>query len=184
MFAKQVKRFLCVCIALLMLCCSALSEDAGDFSKENLETPQELCSAAMEVYSWFAMAPLDADPSLPDSTGARYRVYDDRLNTYEKLSSVVHEYFSDEISNMLLGSGVYAEEDGYLYTVLDTARPIDPSIVSTEYYLANETDSEREYNAAVFYADDTGEVASLEEYTLVMEKEDGDWVFTDFWFFW
>ncbi len=156
-----------------------------DFSMEALQTPEEICLAAMEVYSWFALQPLDVDPDVPDSTLSRFRVFDERLNTKEKMTNVLQEYFSDEIVEMLLTSGVYAEEDGFLYTGAERTREIDPTIISTEYYLAEETDEARTYIAAVFYADEeTGEVGSLEEYTLYMEKIDGKWVFTQFWFFW
>lgn len=186
---KMIKRILCAYMAAMLLtdvCYAEGASDAAvsDFSAEHLETPEQICSAAMEVYSWFAMAPLDVDLSMPDSTGVRFRVFDERLNTPENLGEVVREYFSEEIAQMLMGSGVYAEEDGFLYTAQEGARSIDETIVSTEYYLAEETDSARTYLAAVFYADETGEIASLEEYTLLMEKIDGKWVFTSFWFFW
>ena len=181
------KRFFCavlVLCSLLGIACAQGTEAEHDFSSHELETPEEICLAAMEVYSWFALAPLDVDPTLPDSTGLRFRVFDDRLQTPEQLEAVVSEYFSEEITQMLMGSGVYAEEGGYLYTSPSIARPIDETIVSTEYYLAEETDTTRTYHAAVFYSDENGEVASLEEYTLLMEKIDGEWVFTSFWFFW
>jgi len=179
------RRTLCALLALLMFCSISFAQSGtDDFSSDNLETPEQICTAAMEVYSWFALAPLDVDPSLPDSTGVRYRVFDERLQTPEKLEEVVSEYFSEEITQMLMGSGVYAQEDGFLYTVPEPARPIDQTILSTEYYLAEETDESRTYHAAVFYADEEGNVTSLEEYTLMQEKIDGQWRFTSFWFFW
>ncbi|MDO4740196.1 MAG: hypothetical protein Q4A66_05970 [Eubacteriales bacterium] len=179
------KKMLCALLAaLLLLGCASAQEVQEDFSAEHLRTPEEICTAAMEVYSWFALAPLDVDLAQPDSTGLRFRVFDERLNRPELLEAVVREYFCEEIVQMLMGSGVYAEEDGYLYTVPDTARAIDETIVSTEYYLAEETEDTRTYHAAVFYADETGEIASLEEYTFLMKKIDGEWLFTSFWFFW
>jgi len=182
---SKIKRLLCACIAISLLFCASVAEESvSDFSVEGLQTPEEICTAAMEVYSWFALAPLDVDPSQSDSTGLRYRVFDERLRTPEQLEGVVSEYFSDEITQMLMGSGVYAEEGGYLYTVPEQARPVDETIVSTEYYLAEETETSRVYQAAVFYGDESGEITSLEEYTMLMEKINGKWVFTSFWFFW
>ncbi|MBQ4084986.1 MAG: hypothetical protein IJC54_00245 [Clostridia bacterium] len=181
---KLLLRILCALCLLTLGTSAALAEETSAFSAQDLQTPEQICTAAMEVYSWFALSPLDTDPSLPDSTGLRFRVFDDRLQTADQLRAVVREYFSEEITEMLMGSGVYAEEDGYLYTVPGAGRPIDEAIVSTEYYLFEETDSARTYHAAVFYADETGEISTLEEYTLLMEKIDGKWVFTSFWFFW
>lgn len=191
---KKTIRGLCAALALAILLCGALAEtDAAtpsdavsDFSPAGLETPEEICTAAMEVYSWFALQPLDVDLTMPDSTMTRYRVLDERLNTPEKMTAVLHEYFSEEIVEALMTCGVYAEEDGYLYTGAEQTRPIDPTIVSTEYYLAEETEITRSYNAAVFYSDEEGSetVTALEEYTLYMENIDGKWLFTSFWFFW
>ena len=181
---QKTLRVLCALIAALAIAGCASADTIADFSADGLETPEEICTAAMEVYSWFAMAPLAVDETKADFTGTRYRVLDERLDTREELEAVAEEYFCAEIADMLMGSGVYAEEDGFLYTSPEGARPIDPSIVSTEYYLAEETDAQRTYHAAVFYADETGEIGSLEEYTMLMEKIDGKWVFTSFWFFW
>ena len=179
-----MKKILCALLAILTVVFSACADTIADFSAEDLETPQEICTAAMEVYSWFAMSPLAVDKTQSDLSGLRFRVLDERLDTREELSAVAEEYFCPEIAEMLMGSGVYSEEDGYLYTSPDGARPIDPSIVSTEYYLFDETETSRTYHAAVFYAGSDGNIASLEEYTLLMEKIDGKWLFTSFWFFW
>lgn len=194
MFLKNALRALCACLALTLFLSFAaaaetdlsVSDAADDFSLTGLETAEEICSAAMEVYSWFALQPLDVDTDLPDSTLTRYRVLDSRLNTIEKMTAVLQEYFSQAIVEELLSCGVYAEEDGYLYTGAEQTRSIDPTIVSTEYYLAEETNTTRSYSAAVFYSDseDSDVVTALEEYTLLMEKIDDRWVFTEFWFFW
>ena len=179
-----MKKILCALTAMLMMTFGAHADTIADFSAENLETPEDICTAAMEVYSWFAMSPLAVDETQSDSTGLRCKVLDERLDTKEELSAVVEEYFCPDIAEMLMGSGVYAEENGFLHTSPEGARSIDPSIVSTEYYLFDETETSRTYHAAVFYADETGEIGSLEEYTMLMEKIDGKWVFTSFWFFW
>ncbi len=151
-----------------------LPEDAG---------PEEIMSAALEIYSWFAMGTLDVDPFAPSADGTLFRVYDERLNTKAKLSSILHAYFSDEICRELLSSGVYREEDGYLYSGIDS-REINPAIAETQYYISYEDGETQHITAAVFYSEEEGVITSMEEYTFLREKIDGKWLFTDFWFFW
>lgn len=166
-------------LLLFLLCCPAHAQE------ETIQTPEELCKTAMEMYAWFALSPLDVDMSIPDSSLCRFRVYDERYDTKAEMESALRGTFSEEITQMLLSSGVYAEEDGYLYTAPPQRREIDPSIAATEYYLAEQTDTTQTYIAAVFYTDGASEeIIDLEEYTLFREKIDDVWVFTEFWFFW
>ncbi len=169
-------------LALLLAPC-ALAEPDFTIPSGPQDTPEEAVTSALEVYSWFAMRPLDTDPYLPDSDGSRFRVYDDRLNTREGLMSAVREVFSEEICQELMESGVYYEEDGYLYAG-DEGRDPDPTIAYVEYVATPEGEDKIWYTAAVFYSEEEGVITSIDEYTSLREKIDGRWVFTDFWFFW
>lgn len=181
MYRKCTRRLFCLMTALLLLGNLAFAETG--FENENLESPESVVTAALEVYSWFAMCPLDVDPEQPDEQGVMFRVYDDRLNTREKLETVVRDYFSEEIANALLASGVYSEEGGYLYTG-ETYRDIDPTIALVEYAVAEQTEDKVWYTATVYYSETEGEITSIDEYTFLRENIDGKWLFTDFWFFW
>ena len=180
----MLRRLLGAALSLLIfLAPCALAEPNFFIPQPEEETPEEVVTAAMEVYSWFAMQPLDIDPYQPDSDGLRFRVLDERLNTLEGLYTAVRAVFSEEITQELLSSGVYYEEDGYLYAAED-GRAMDPTIAYVEYVATPEGDDKVLYTAAVFYSEEEGVITSINEYTSVREKIDGEWVFTDFWFFW
>lgn len=189
----MIKKITALIMIFALLCpfASALCEaeispedDEPAFACPDDSDPQALIEAAMEVYSWFAMRTLDIDPYMPSADGNLFRVFDDRLNTREKLTSVLREYFSEEIVNVLLTSGVYVEEDGYLYTGMDS-RDIDPTIADIQYYKTGETETEQYFSAAVFYSEEEGEITDLREFNFLREKNaDDKWVFTDFWFIW
>ena len=178
---RSICKRLLVCIVCLMLLAGVTLAET-DFTPSADADPAELMEEAMEVYGWFALCPLDVDPYMPSADGNLYRVLDSRLNTPEAMRAVLESYFSDEICDQLMTSGVYVAEDGWLYTGMEY-READPTIAAVEYYLTEQTDSQQWYTAAVYYSTEEGEITSIDEYTYLRELIGDRWVFTDFWFF-
>ncbi len=141
----------------------ATDEDAEDSIEEDETNEDEtLFQSALQVYGWFESQPLD-----------------DRLNTMRALDAEVRAHFSDAIANKLLGTGVYEEIDGYLYTTAQD-RAIDATIGETELTVDERTDDKITYTLAVNRVDSEGNVTSADELKYVLEKIDGVWRFTQF----
>lgn len=158
----------------------ATDEDAGDaLDEEEPDEDESRFESALQVYGWFESQPLDVDPEKPSPDGKKYQVLDERLNTMRALEAEVKTYFSDAIAKKLLGSGVYEEIDGYLYTGAQD-RAIDQSIGETELTVEDRTDDRITYTLTVSHVDADGNVTSTDSLKYVLEKIDGNWKFTEF----
>lgn len=158
----------------------ATDEDADDaLDEEEPDEDESRFESALQVYGWFESQPLDVDPEKPSPDGKKYQVLDERLNTMRALEAEVKTYFSDAIAKKLLGSGVYEEIDGYLYTGAQD-RAIDQSIGETELTVEDRTDDRITYTLTVSHVDADGNVTSTDSLKYVLEKIDGDWKFTEF----
>lgn len=158
-------------------------DDGAPITQIN-ESDQEDLSGAMEVYSWFAMQPLDIDEAFPSPDGALYRVLDERFNTPELMKNMLSFYFSDEIVSELWNSSVnpYVEIDGFLYTDGE-GRDIDPNIGEVSVEVAEKTDDLIKLTATIEYLEpEDGKSAETFEY----ERRflDGEWKYTVFPFYW
>jgi len=161
----------------------ATDEDAeASLEEDEISEDEDFFLSALEVYGWFETQPLDVDPGKPSPDGQKYQVLDERLNTLQALDAEVRTYFSDSIANKLLGSGVYEEIDGYLYTAAQD-RSIDESIGETELTVESRTDNRITYILTITRVDEAGNVTSTENLTYVREKIDGAWKFTQFPYF-
>jgi hypothetical protein len=158
----------------------ATDEDAeASIEEDQTDEDETLFESALQVYGWFESQPLDVDPEKPSPDGKKFQVLDERLNTQRALDAEVRTYFSDAIANKLLGSGVYEEIDGYLYTGAQD-RAIDESIGETELTVVDRTDDKITYSLAVNHVDADGNVTSTDNLTYVLENIDGTWKFTQF----
>ena len=158
----------------------ATDEDAEDLLDEDEpDEDEDLFESALQVYGWFESEPLDVDFEKPSPDGKKFQVLDERLNTQRALDAEVRAHFSDAIANKLLGSGVYEEIDGYLYTDAED-RAIVETIGETELSVALRTDKKITYSLAVNHVDADGNVTSTDDLTYVLELIDGEWKFTEF----
>lgn len=158
--------------------------DGSDSVDDFFDSDEDDLMGSMEVYSWFAMEPLDVDESLPDSSGKMHRVLDERFNTKEAMMNLLHFYFSDEIVNELWNSKTnpYTEIDGFLYTAGE-GRSIDERIGETEFAVVSKTDNKIEIDVLVHYIEpDDGKTEDTFHY--VRELINGEWKYTQFPFFW
>jgi hypothetical protein len=161
----------------------ATDEDAeASLEEDEVSEDEDFFLSALEVYGWFEAQPLDVDPDKPSPDGKKYQVLDERLNTLQALDAEVRTYFSDSIANKLLGSGVYEEIDGYLYTAAQD-RFIDENLGETELNVESRTDDKITYTLTITRVDEAGNVTSTENLTYVREKIDGAWKFTQFPYF-
>ena len=156
-------------------------EDEGDVWLDEEDTVEDTLLAAMEVYSWFVLYPLDVNYDKPNAAGDRYQVLDERFNTMSLLRDFVSEYFSEEIVDELFAMGVYTEENGYLYAT-DEGRQIDEHIGETEFEVTEETEDKVVYTVTVNYWG--SEPPEEEVFTYVRQLVDGQWKFTEFPFYW
>ena len=172
------KRLIPLLLALLLLAVPAQA-DGSDARDDIL--------AAMEVYSWFVISPLDVDEELLSPDGSMCLVLDDSLHHTQIVQRYLDYYFCSEISQSLWAWGNYADIDGllygYPYEQCGFARPIDPNISEVDYELTSETDEEKIYTVTVHYLS-SGDSDRSEALTFVRENIDGQWVFTQFPFFW
>ncbi len=177
-----VRRTICLLLALLLALSSpALAESAASQDV----TPRDEILAAMTVYSWFTIAPLDVNGDVPAPGGGKYRVLDDVLVSAEAMQETLAAYFSDEIIEELWAWGSYETVNGQLYGYYPGEspyeRPIDPDVSEVEYVLSLHTDDTRIYTVTVCSL--SSDEPLLFEF--IQEKtEDGRWVFTQFPFFW
>ena len=161
----------------------ATDEDAEDSLEEDeISEDEAFFLSALEVYGWFEAQPLDVDPEKSSPDGKKFQVLDERLNTLRALDAEVRTYFSDSIANKLLGSGIYEEIDGYLYTDAQD-RFIDEGLGETELNIDSRSDDKITYTLTLTTVDEAGNVTAAEEFTFVREKIDGAWKFTQFPYF-
>lgn len=158
----------------------ATDEDAQDaFDAEEVDEDEAFFENALQVYGWFESEPLDVDPEKPSPDGTKFQVLDERLNTLRALDAEVRTYFSDAIADKLLGSGVYEEIDGYLYTGAQ-GRAIDQSIGEVELTVESRADDKITYTLTVNRVDEGGNVTSSDDLSYVRELIGGVWKFTSF----
>ena len=148
------------------------------------DTPYELIMEAMEVYSWFAMEPLDVDLSSPAAGHANcYLVLDERYRTFDALNEKALGYFSEKIVSLLWSFDTYIIIDGMLYADAAGGRGINEEIADMSFETVSETDNFIIYKATVFYLSDENEPVS-DTFEFTRELINDRWVFTTFPFFW
>jgi hypothetical protein len=147
-------------------------------------TPYELIMEAMEVYSWFAMEPLDVNLSAPaDGRVSCYLVLDERYQTFDALNEKALGYFSEKITSLLWSFDTYTIIDGLLYADAAEGRGINEEVADMSFEIVTETDNLIVYEATVYYLSDEDEPVS-ETFEFTRELIDDQWVFTTFPFFW
>lgn len=177
---------LCACLAALLLAlmpCAQAQE--ADFSPPT--QPEEIAEwieEAMGVYAWFTIWPLAGDLEQPLEEGVSefYRVLDERYDTRLKLAEFALQYFSMEIVTGLFDRGLYQEAEGVLY-VSDRFCIADENISAVTFELAEQGEDWIVYRANVSYLEGTDE-AHVRAYDYRCEQTGGQWVFTEFAFYW
>lgn len=186
-----MRKWICV---LLVFCLfvPALAEEELEYVEpegdglELTDTPESLIGAAMEIYSWFVMCPLDVDTSMPDESGALYRLLDERFCYKGDMDDLLAAYFCEDIAEELWTYGFYTVIDGVLYAPADGEfRGADERIENVSYEMTEDSETRRAYLVTVTYTDD-GDGTTPEEETLeyVQDYIDERWQFTEFPFFW
>jgi len=201
-----VKRTACWLLLMLILVMpahgsiGALADEFGEDSSESYdeefidipedetppeeETPYELIMEAMEVYSWFAMEPLDVDLTKPaDGYANCYLVLDERYQTFGALNEKALGYFSEKIVSLLWSFDTYIIIDGMLYANAAEGRGINEEIADMAFEIVSETDKLIIYEATVYYLSDENEPVS-DTFEFTRELIGDQWVFTTFPFFW
>lgn len=157
------------------------TDDGEDNAFGDSSDPQNVWLAAMEVYSWFTIQPLDVDMDAPNADGTRWKVLDDRFTTMESLKDIAHFYFCDVIVDELMSYGLYEEIDGELYAT-DEGRAMDDSMLDADVMIAEQTNELLVLDVTVQYTDASEQES--ETFTFIREMIDGDWQFTAFPFYW
>ncbi len=162
----------------------AAADDGAPITQVN-EDDQEDLLAAMEVYSWFALMPLDYDEGFPNADETKWRVLDERFNTPELMKDMLSFYFADEIVDELWNSSTnpYETIDGYLYTDGE-GREMDDNLGETFIDVTNKTDDTINLTATVQYVEPTEDGKTEESFDYVRKLIDGEWKYTEFPFFW
>ena len=160
------------------------SDDGAPITQVN-ESEQDDLIAAMEVYSWFALQPLDYDEDAANKDGTMWRVLDERFNTPELMRNMLSAYFSEEIAEELWKSPVnpYVEIDGFLYTDGE-GREIDPNIGETSIEVTENTELHILLTATVEYIEPQPDGAQVEAFEYERKLIDGEWKYIQFPFFW
>ncbi len=151
---------------------------------EYVETPEDIIVAALELYSWFTISPLDVDPDLISPDGYLYRVADEELCQNEVISHLLAETFSEEVIREIMMYEVYTVIDGLLYTTAGGGRGIDENISFVEYEEVYADEAKVIYNVTVHYHGEAEFYMLPDEFEFIREKIDERWVFTQFTFFW
>ncbi len=180
----MARRLIAMLLALCLLMggAQALTQEAVDFAAQDEEALTALMEDAMSVYSWFVLWPLGGDPEEPSEQGDKYRVLDDRFDTWEELSDFLLGYFSSDILWELFDMGLYEEINGYMY-VSDDFTIRNEDIDEERFLVTSQGDDEIIITAAVRYADPDRENAE-EEYEFILTRTQDRWVFTVFPFYW
>lgn len=156
-------------------------EDENAFGDDS--DPQNVWLAAMEVYSWFTIQPLDVDPEAPNADGTKWKVLDERFPTMEALEDIAHFYFCDVIVDELLSYELYEEIDGVLYAT-DEGRAVDDTMTDADVMISERTDTKHVLEVTVQYAEPDADGQESETFTFIREMVDGDWQYTAFPFYW
>ncbi len=176
-------------LALLLMCTPALAAEVDSAGEERAfpgvygETPEEIILSAMEIYSWFTICPLDVDPELPGGDGTVYRVADEILCSYDIMLRLLDFTFGAEVVEEMLANGVYTVIDGMMYGNAG-GRPIDPNICEVSYEETYADEEKVVYTVVVSYHEIDGVSAEPDVLEFVRENVDGQWLFTQFPFFW
>lgn len=151
---------------------------------EYVETPEDIIVAAMELYSWFTISPLDVDPDLISPDGYLYRVADEELCLNEVISALLAEHFSEEVISEIMLYEVYTVIDGMLYTTAGGGRGMDENISSVKYEETYRDEEKIIYTVTVSYYGEAEFYMLPDEFEFIREKINDRWVFTQFTFFW
>jgi hypothetical protein len=152
----------------------------GDYA----ETPEDIIVAAMELYSWFTISPLDVDPDLISADGFLYRVADEELCRNEVIMQLLSDTFSAQIIEEMMMYEVYTVIDGMLYTTAGGGRGIDQNISFVEYEETYSDEQKIVYRVVVHYHGEAEFYMLPDEFEFIREKIDDKWLFTQFIFFW
>lgn len=176
---KIFRKWMAVLTAFLMLTgCAA----GAQMQTDRTQTPDEIITSAMEIYSWFTISPLDVDVELPGGEGF-YRVADETLCRYDTLMGMLQEHFSPEIIDGILAYKVYTFIDGIAYGD-GQGRGIDPNISDVEYEEISSDEQKTVYRATVHYLGEGENGIVPDVFEFVRERIGDKWVFTQFTFFW
>lgn len=185
-----MKAFRCVlswiCAFLLLTGVAATAESAdreSDFFGGDQNTPEEIITSAMEIYSWFTISPLDVDPELPGGEGGVWQVADELLRDYGTVMRLLDFNFSPEIVEGLMEYEVYTVIDGVLYGT-GGGRGVDARISEVTYEETYAGDDRIVYTVTVYYVGVADGEKNCEVLEFVREPVNGLWVFTQFPFFW
>ena len=179
----MIRRIFAWFLVLMLMVTPALADRQVSFFTSEAQSPQEIITSAMEMYSWFTISPLDVDPELTGGDGSVCRVADELLCDYGTVMRLLDFTFSPEIVRSLMEYNTYQVIDGQLYGV-GGGRGIDERI-SEVFYEETEKSAERiVYTVTVYYVGVQEDEAACETYEFVREPVGGLWVFTQFPFFW
>ena len=167
---------------LIIMMLTGKSVSAENAPADDVKTPAQIITEAMEVYSWFTISPLDVDPELP-GTEAVFRVADETLCDYDTVMGLLEDNFSTEIIEGMLAYEVYTVIDGVLYGD-GVGRGIDPNISDVEYEEISADDQRIVYQVTVHYVGEGENGIVPDVFEFVREWIDNKWVFTQFTFFW
>ena len=175
-------------IALILTVC-LLTGSALAFTQEEVEPISQdevaltaFMEDALSVYSWFVLWPLGGDPEEPSEEGDKYRVLDDRFDTWEELSDFLLGYFSPDILWELFDMGLYEEINGYMY-VSDEFTIRNEDIDGETFSVTAQDEDEITITATVRYVN-AWEDRPDETYEFTLTRTDAGWAFTAFPFYW
>lgn len=172
-------------LAIMMLCVPAFAENADERSFPGVsgETPEEIIISAMEIYSWFTICPLDVDPELVGGDGSVCRVADEMLCSYDTIMRLLDFSFSPDIVEAIFSYETYTVIDGMLYGTAG-GRAIDPLISEVSYEETYRGEDRIVYTVTVNYLGEGENAIEPDVLEFVREPINGQWVFTQFPFFW
>lgn len=179
----MIRRIFTWILVLMMMAVPALADQRDSFFGSEEQSPQEIITSAMEIYSWFTISPLDVDPELTGGDGRVCRVADELLCDYGTVMRLLDFTFSPEIVRGLLAYNTYEVIDGQLYGV-GGGRGVDERISEVSYEITESGESRIVYTVTVYYVGVQDGEANSETFEFVREPVNGLWVFTQFPFFW
>ena len=133
---------------------------------------------AMDAYDMFVNCGASVDYDAPNRDGTKYLVIDERFTCMQDLLDFARFFFSDEIAEVLIGSGMYSEEDGRLYA-RDIVNYLDENISNIEV-MPNAREDRVDYDVVITYLspDENGKTSERLVYTRLLVGD--EWRFTVF----
>lgn len=184
----KYSRLIARILLMLLVCVPVVAEETADEGERAFigvyeETPEQVIVSAMEIYSWFTICPLDVDPELAGGDGTVFRVADEVLCDYSIMMRLLDFSFSPELVEEMFAYETYTVIDGLLYG-RGGGRAIDPLISEVTYEETERTEDRIVYTVTVHYLGSGENVMEPDVLEFVREPIKGQWVFTQFPFFW